>query len=137
MRPEKITIKATIQAEKQKTWDYYTAPNHITQWNFADISWHCPTASNDLSIGGKFFARMEAKDGGMGFDLIAFYTEIEIGSKLTYAFDGRVVNISFTDLGEQTEVVIIFDPETEHPLELQKQGWQAILNNFKSYAESI
>jgi uncharacterized protein YndB with AHSA1/START domain len=76
---EKIVINALISADKQKVWDYYTMPKHITQWNFADPSWHCPSASNDMKLGGRYVARMEAKDGSFGFDFEAIYTEINLG----------------------------------------------------------
>ena len=132
---ERITIKATVAAEKQKAWDYYTLPIHITKWNFADASWHCPTATNDLKVGGRYLARMEARDGSFSFDFDAVYTEIQHGEYFTYEFGGRFATVEFTPKGEATEVVVTFDPESENPLELQRAGWQAILNNFKSYTE--
>ncbi|MFN3782491.1 MAG: SRPBCC domain-containing protein [Spirosomataceae bacterium] len=137
MATEKLTVQATITAKKQTVWDYYTLPEHITQWNFADPSWHCPTASNNLTVGGKYFARMEAKDGSFGFDFEAVYTEIHPGNSFTYVFGERYATVSFQETQEQTEVTLVFDPETENPLELQKQGWQAILNHFKKYVETI
>jgi uncharacterized protein YndB with AHSA1/START domain len=78
MTEEKIIINAFISADKKKVWDYYTKPEHITKWNFADPSWHCPTASNDLTVGGRYVARMEAKDGSFGFDFDAVYTAIQL-----------------------------------------------------------
>lgn len=137
MATEKLTVQATITAKKQTVWDYYTLPEHITQWNFADPSWHCPTASNNLTVGGKYFARMEAKDGSFGFDFEAVYTEIQPGNSFTYVFGERYATVSFQETQEQTEVTLVFDPETENPLELQKQGWQAILNHFKKYVETV
>lgn len=131
-----IKIEASIAASPQKTWDYYTLPEHIINWNYADPSWHCPAASNDLSIGGKYFARMEAKDGSFGFDFEARYTKLVLGQELYYAFDGRNVRVLFENTGIDTRVTIEFDPENENPIELQKEGWQAILNNFKSYTEA-
>lgn len=133
---EKISITAIVLADKQKVWDYYTVPEHITQWNFADPSWHCPSASNDLAIGGQYTARMEAKDGSFGFDFEATYTEIKDGEQFTYEFGEREANVKFTDQNGKTEVRITFDPETENAIELQKSGWQAILDNFKKYTES-
>ena len=133
----KITISATVNADAKKVWDYYVLPEHITQWNFADPSWCCPSASNDLQVGGKYVARMEAKDGSFGFDLEAIYSEITSGKSFTFGLaDGRQVNALFHAKGTQTEVDITFDPESENPPEFQKQGWQAILNNFKSYTEA-
>ena len=131
----KITIKATILADKTKVWDYYTKPEHITKWNFADPSWHCPTASNDLKVGGRYFARMEAKDGRFGFDFEASYLDIKIYEKFIYEFGDRQALVEFNSKNGQTEVMITFDPETEHPIEMQRVGWQSILNNFKKYTE--
>lgn len=136
MTTEKITIKATVSADKQKVWDYYTNPEHITKWNFADPSWHCPAATNDMKVGGRSVARMEAKDGSFGFDFDAVYTEINIGKSFTYEFGGRLATVDFKEIGKQTEVNVTFDPETENSIELQRNGWQAILNNFKKYTEA-
>lgn len=136
MIPPKIKIKATISADTQKVWEYYTLPEHITKWNFADISWHCPTANNDMKIGGRYVARMEAKDGSFGFDFEAVYTEIIQGQSFTYEFGGRLATVEFKAINDQTEVSITFDPETENSIELQKNGWQAILDNFKKYTET-
>ena len=132
---QKITIEATIYADIKKTWDYYTLPEYITKWNFADPSWHCPSASNDLKIGGKYLARMEAKDGSFGFDFEAYYTELDFGRSFTYSFGGRMCSVEFKDFENQTLVKISFDPENENSLELQQNGWQLILNNFKDYIE--
>ncbi|HAJ98789.1 MAG TPA: activator of HSP90 ATPase [Bacteroidales bacterium] len=136
MAQARITIQTTVSAEKQKVWDYYTLPKHITQWNFADPSWHCPTASNDLKIGGKYAARMEAKDGSFGFDFEAVYIELNQGENFTYEFGGRLATVEFIESNGQTEVIVSFDPETENSIELQRNGWQAILDNFKNYTEN-
>lgn len=133
---EKIKIQATISVDKQKVWDYYTKPEHITKWNFADPSWHCPTASNDMKIGGRYIARMEAKDGSFGFDFDATYTEIKDGDSFSYEFGGRSAIVEFKELQGQTELTITFDPETQNSIDLQRQGWQAILDNFKKYTET-
>jgi len=136
MNTTKITIKAEVLANRQKVWDYYTQPEHITKWNFANDDWCCPSASNDLQVGGKYVARMEAKDGSFGFDFEATYNEIVEGEYFTYTMpDNRVVNVIFKELGNNTEVTITFDAESENPLEMQQQGWQSILNNFKKYTE--
>lgn len=133
---EKITIKATVNGDKQKVWNYYTQPMHITKWNFADSSWHCPSATNDMKIGGRYVARMEAKDGSFGFNFDAVYTEINKGEDFTYEFEGRIATVEFKEAHGQTEITITFDPERENPIDLQKQGWQAILDNYKKYAET-
>ena len=134
--PEKVTIRATVMADKQKVWDFYTQPEHITKWNFADSSWHCPTATNDMKVGGRYVARMEAKDGSFGFDFDAGYTEINKGQNFTYEFGGRLATVDFNEADGQTEVTVTFDPETENAVELQRNGWQAILDNFKKYTEA-
>jgi uncharacterized protein YndB with AHSA1/START domain len=133
----KITIQAIIESDKQKVWNFYTMPEHIIHWNFASPDWCCPSANNDMKVGGKYFARMEAKDGSFGFDFEAIYNEVIDGESFTYTMlDGRTVKVSFSGKNNQTEVQIIFDAETENSLELQRDGWQAILNNFKSYTET-
>lgn len=136
MSAEKITVITIINADKDKVWDYYTNPKHITQWNFADPSWHCPLASNDLKVDGTYSARMEDKDGSFGFDFEAFYTEVSSKEHFTYEFGGREATVTFKNMDNQTEVVIVFDAEEENPIEMQKGGWQAILNNFKNYTEA-
>ncbi len=132
----KITIQASVLADRKKAWVYYTEPAHITQWNFASEDWCCPKASNDLVAGGKFSWRMEAKDGSFGFDFEGVFTEIVPLEKLKYVFmDQREAEISFSDLPEGTLVKIVFDAENENSLELQQSGWQSILNNFKLHTE--
>ncbi|MCU0429045.1 MAG: SRPBCC family protein [Cytophagaceae bacterium] len=136
MNKTKITISALVAAERAKVWDYYTKPEHITKWNFAVDSWHCPSASNDMRVGGTYSARMEAKDGSFGFDFEAVYDEIIPGEKFSYTMsDSRKLEAAFIAQGPQTEVVIIFEAESENPVEMQQQGWQQILDNFKSYTE--
>ncbi|PKQ70792.1 SRPBCC domain-containing protein [Raineya orbicola] len=136
MATEKITIKAIVSAAKQKVWDYYTKPEHITKWNFAIDTWHCPRTSNEMKVGGRYVARMEAKDGSFGFDFDAVYKEINQGESFTYEFGGRLATVEFNEVNGQTEVTVTFDPETENPIDLQRQGWQAILDNFKKYTET-
>lgn len=137
MDNNKITVTATVHAGIKKVWDYYTAPEHITQWNFADPSWQCPSASNDMRVGGKYAARMEAKDGSFGFDFEAVYDAIVPGEQFTYTMmDDRQAAIVFKVNDNQTEITVTFDPETQNPIEMQKAGWQAILDNFKRYTET-
>ena len=134
----KITVEATIDALINDVWDYYTNPIHITNWNFADASWHCPSAENNMIIGGLYKARMEAKDGSLGFDFEATYTEISPQQHFTYVSpDERAVTVTFMAKDNQTTLNIVFDAESENPIEMQQNGWQAILNNFKKYAESV
>ena len=132
----RITVTATINADAKKVWDYYTNPEHIVNWNFAAPSWHCPKATNDMKVGGKYFARMEAKDGSFGFDFEAIYEEIKTGESFSYSFGDRKATVEFKNLENQTEITIVFDPENENPIEIQKEGWQAILNSFKNYTET-
>jgi len=133
---EQIRVAASIKADIKKVWDCYTNPLHIVKWNFADPSWHCPSASNDMKVGGTYKARMEAKDGSFGFDFEAVYTHIEEGKSFAYDFGGRKAQVTFKSFGNATNVEICFDPEEQNPLELQQQGWQAILTNFKNYVEN-
>lgn len=133
----KIKIDAVIAADVKKVWEYYTNPKHIVNWNFATDDWKCPWAKNDMVVGGKYIARMEAKDGSFGFDFEASYNEIIPFKKFTYTMtDNREVNVEFNDLENKTEVIVLFDAESENSLELQRDGWQSILNNFKKYTEN-
>lgn len=137
MEATKITIHATISAGIQKVWNYYTQPEHITKWNFASPDWHCPSASNDMRNGGKYTARMEAKDGSFGFEFEATYSEITENQKFVYIMpDGREVSVSINEDNHLTNITVCFDAETENSVELQREGWQAILNNFKNYVEN-
>lgn len=137
MSENKITIKASISAPIDKVWNYWVLPEHITRWNFATSTWQCPRASNDLRVGGKYSARMEAKDGSFGFDFCATYDEVELHKKISYTMeDGRQATTSFATQQGTTTVTTTFDAEGTNPVEMQRQGWQAILDNFKSYAEA-
>lgn len=132
-----IQIEAVISSPLSKVWSYWTEPKHITQWNFAIPEWQCPSASNDLRVGGKYAARMEAKDGSFGFDFEAVYDEVVPQKKLTYTIaDGRKVTTTFEVQGEATKVITVFVAEKQNPIEMQRGGWQAILNNFKKYTEA-
>jgi uncharacterized protein YndB with AHSA1/START domain len=133
---ETITVTAIIDAPVQKVWKLYTEPQHIVQWNNASPDWHTPTAKNDLKTGGKFVLRMEAKDKSAGFDFTGTYNEVKENELLAYTMeDGRKAQVTFSRQGNQTKITIVFDAETENPADLQRQGWQAILDNFKAYAE--
>jgi uncharacterized protein YndB with AHSA1/START domain len=137
MDTTKITVQTTVSADKTKVWNYYTRPEHITRWNFATDDWQCPKAENDMQVGRKYYARMEAKDGSVGFDFEAIYDHIADGEEFTYTMlDDRQVNVSFRGVGDDTEVTVTFDAEKENSEELQRSGWQAILDNFKKYVEA-
>lgn len=137
MSTNKITVQSTVNTNAKKAWDYYTKPEHITKWNFADPSWHCPSASNDMKVGGTYKARMEAKDGSFGFDFEAVYTNLNPGKSFTYKMgDGRVASVDFKENAGKTDVIVQFDPENQNPVEFQKGGWQAILDSYKKYTEN-
>lgn len=135
---KKVTIETTINAPVEKVWKAWTDPDHITKWNFASDDWHSPWAKSDFREGGNFSARMEAKDGSMGFDFGGVYDVIRKNEFIEYTMsDGRKVQTSFSGDEGKTKLVETFDAENTHPVEFQKAGWQAILDNFKKYAESI
>lgn len=134
----KITVTTTVNAPVEKVWQSWSAPEHIMQWCSASPEWHVPRAENDLRTGGKFLTRMEAKDGSMGFDFEGIYSEVETHKKIAYGMsDGRKVEITFEAAGDTTGITETFDAETQNPLEMQRGGWQAILDNFKNYTESV
>lgn len=135
---EKITIECTVNCPVEIVWRSWTEPQHITKWNFASPDWHAPSAENDLRVGGKFSSRMEAKDGSMGFDFWGTYDVIETHKRIDYTMgDERKAWITFTNTGNQTHIIETFEAETENSLEMQKMGWQAILDNFKKHTESL
>ena len=132
----KITVEATIQAPVEKVWKLWTEPEHIIRWNNASDDWHTPSGTNDLRAGGTFSFRMEAKDGSFGFDFGGVYDEVVENKLIAYTLgDGRKVEIIFTSGGDQTTVTETFEAEQVNSVDLQKTGWQAILNNFKKYTE--
>lgn len=132
-----ITIQSTINASIDKVWEFWTLPEHITKWSFASPEWHTPYAENDLREGGKFSSTMAAKDGSMSFDFGGEYTLVEKNKAIQYVLgDGRKVEITFTETPNGVEIIESFDPETQNPEEMQRGGWQAILDNFKSYVEN-
>ncbi|OJU55631.1 MAG: hypothetical protein BGN96_12145 [Bacteroidales bacterium 45-6] len=137
MTRSKITVQTSVGCDLHKVWKCWTQPEHIVRWNFASDDWHCPYAENDLQPGGKYLARMEAKDKSFGFDFQAVYTEIDPGKKLAYVIeDGRRVETTFQDEGESVVITTVFEAEDSFPEEMQHNGWQAILENFKKYVVS-
>jgi uncharacterized protein YndB with AHSA1/START domain len=133
----KITITTALNEPIEKVWDYFTNPIHIIKWNHASDDWHSTKAINDLRVGGKFEYRMEAKDGSFGFDFFGFYDKIIDFKLIEYTLgDDRKVSINFTNDGNEVFIEEIFEAESENPIELQKTGWQAILDNFKNYTSS-
>lgn len=133
----RITVAATVNAPAEKVWEFWTKPEHITQWNSASPDWHTPRSENDVRVGGKFSARMEAKDGSFGFDFWGIYDEVEANKRLAYTIgDGRKVEVDFKADGNSTVVTETFEAENMNPVDMQRGGWQAILDNFKRYTES-
>lgn len=134
---EKVTVETTVHATVEHAWHCWSTPECIMQWNSASDDWHTPKAENDLRIGGTFSSRMEAKDGSVGFDFGGTYTNVVEFKEISYTMgDDRKVSVTFDAQGEQTHVTETFDPETENAPEMQRQGWQSILDNFKKHAES-
>ncbi len=132
----KITVTTMIQAPIEEVWTAWTEPGHIVHWNFASDDWCAPRAENDLRAGGKFNWRMEAKDGSAGFDFNGEYAFVEPKSRIEYVIEGgRNVSVNFREEKSGCHVIESFDPENENSLEMQRAGWQAILDNFKKYVE--
>jgi uncharacterized protein YndB with AHSA1/START domain len=132
-----ITVENTVNAPAEKVWKFWAAPEHITKWANASDDWHTTRAENDLREGGKFLSRMEAKDGSFGFDFWGVYDAVKENELIEYTLgDGRKVIIHFTGKGNTTKIVQTFEAEATNPIEMQKGGWQAILNNFKKYVEA-
>lgn len=129
----KITVETSVKAPVEKVWKLWSSPEHIMNWNNASPEWHTPKAENDLRTGGRFLSRMEAKDGSFGFDFEGIYDEVKPNELISYSMpDGRTVKISFNQNGNETIVKETFDAETVNPIDMQRQGWQAILTTLKS-----
>lgn len=132
-----IVIENTVKVPVKRAWEIWTSPKHIVKWNAASDDWHTTSAESDLKAGGKFTSRMEAKDGSFGFDFSGVFEEVReneyVASKLD---DDRKMTVAFISQGDETKIIETFETENTNPIELQKSGWQAILDNFKKYAES-
>lgn len=134
--PTVIHIAATINAPVDKVWKYWSSPEDIIQWNSASADWHTPSATNDLRPGGSFSSRMEAKDGSFGFDFGGVYDEVKKNELIAFTLgDGRKVTVKFTTEDNTTHIDEEFEAESTNPVEMQRGGWQAILDNFKNYVE--
>jgi uncharacterized protein YndB with AHSA1/START domain len=137
MKTKTITVETAVKAPIEKVWSFWTEPEDIKQWYNASDDWHAPYAENDLQVNGKFKTTMAAKDGSAGFDFEGVYTKIVRHKSIEYTIpDGRKVVITFSDLGSETKVVESFEAESENSYEMQRGGWQSILDNFKKYIES-
>lgn len=134
---EKITVQTTINAPAEKVWSYWNAPSHVVKWNSPSDDWHTPKATNDVRTGGSFSYTMAAKDGSMSFDFAGRYTEVEAHRKIAYTMedDRKVTNLFDTD-GDAVTLTVTFEAETENPVEMQRGGWQSILDSFKRYTEA-
>lgn len=132
-----IMIQTTINAPVPTVWVKYTGSEHIVQWNSASDTWHTPQAENDLTVGGKFSFRMEAKDKSAGFDFEGTYTSVQEHELIEYVMaDGRKVHVEFKSVPTGTQVTVTFEVESDNSVEMQRDGWQAILDSFKRYVES-
>lgn len=131
-----VSVEKTVKCPVEKVWRCWTNPEDIMKWNNASDEWHTPNAENDLRVGGSFVYRMEAKDGSFGFDFGGVYDTVEEYKHIVYSLgDGRKVQIDFTTEGDETRVVETFEVESTNSVELQRGGWQAILDNFKKHCE--
>lgn len=134
---EAITVETIVNAPIEKVWKYWTETAHITQWNNASVEWHAPHAENDLRVAGKFKTTMAAKDGSVSFDFEGVYTSIQEFTLIEYTITyGRKVKIEFLSFKNGTKLIETFEAENTNSIELQRGGWQAILNNFKKYVEA-
>ena len=132
-----ITVEATVNGPIEKIWEHWAKPEHIVRWCTASDDWHTPRSENDLRTGGTFSSRMEAKDGSFGFDFGGVYDEVKPHELIRYTMgDGRTVQITFNTQGNSTHIVETFEAESANPVEMQRGGWQAILDNFKKYTEA-
>ena len=132
-----ITVETSVNIDVEKVWEFWVNPKYISKWYRASEDWHVPFVENDLNVGGKFVIRMEAKDGSFGFDLSGVYEKVELYKFISYELqDRRKVEISFIPTEMGTKVIERFEAEKENPIELQKNGWQAILDNFKKSIEN-
>ena len=132
----KITVETTVAAPIEKVWRTYTTPEDIKQWNAASDDWHTTAATVDLRAGGAFSSRMEAKDGSVGFDFAGTYTKVVKNKRIEYSFGDRTAQVEFADSPKGVKVRVTFDSESTHSVEQQREGWQAILNNFKRHVEN-
>lgn len=137
MNKNPITVQTIVNAPLAKVWEYWNAPEHITQWAFASDDWEAPAATNDLRVGGKLVVTMAAKDKSASFDLVGAYTAVNEHTLIEFDMeDGRHVKVEFVEVPEGVKVVETFDPEDENSEEMQRAGWQAILDNFKKHVEN-
>lgn len=133
---EKVVVETIVNAPIGEVWRAYSNPDDMVQWNYASDDWHAPSATSDLRPGGQFSTRMEAKDGSAGFDFAGTYTNVVDQRLIEYSFGERQASVEFDEVQGGVRVRVSFDPENEFPLEQQRAGWQAILDNFKRHVET-
>ena len=132
-----ITIETSVSAPVDEVWRAWTTPDDIQAWNAASPDWHCPAAELDLRPGGKFSYRMEARDGSMAFDFEGTFIDVVAPRRIEFRLeDERQVVVEFVEDGDRVTVRETFEAESENAAELQRQGWQAILDNFARHVES-
>lgn len=131
----KITVETLVRAPIDAVWKAYLTPADIVQWNAASDDWHTTRSTVDLRVGGQFCSRMEAKDGSFGFDFAGTYTKIETNRLIEYSFGNRKATVEFVEGPDEVTVRVSFDSEETHPVEQQRAGWQAILDNFRRHVE--
>lgn len=135
---QSITVETLVNAPVEKAWKVFSEPEHIRQWAFASDDWHAPYADNDLRKDGKFKTTMAAKDGSFSFDFEGVYTSVVPNKSFEYVIaDGRTVKVDFLQEANGTRIKETFDPENENPIDMQRAGWQAILENYRKHVESI
>ncbi|WP_055446330.1 SRPBCC domain-containing protein [Lacinutrix mariniflava] len=133
-----ITVETIITSNIDIVWNTFISPKHIKKWHTASPEWHTTKAENNLIKGGGFSSRMEAKDGSFAFDFGGVYDKIITNQLISYTLDdGRSVSITFTKKDNTVLITEAFEPENQNPVNMQKQGWQAILDNFKKYVETV
>ncbi len=136
--PVSVTVEAIVNVPVSLAWEYWNNPDHVKNWNFANEDWLCPNAENDFRVGGKYNYTMAAKDGSFSFDFWGIYQEINENALVSSVLgDNRKVRVEFVQQGDATQIIETFEAESQNPIEMQQMGWQAILNNFKKYAEGI
>lgn len=134
---KQITVETVIDSDLETVWKCWTDPQDIKNWNHASDDWYCPEAENDLRVGGSFSSTMSSRDDSISFEFKGVYTKVEMGEEIAYEMeDGRKVSVIFSENVDGVTVVETFDPENENSEEMQREGWQAILDNFKKYVES-
>jgi uncharacterized protein YndB with AHSA1/START domain len=136
MSTQKLTVETTVAAPIEEVWRAYTTPEDIKQWNAASDDWHTTSASVDLREGGTFRSRMEAKDGSFGFDFDGVYTKVVPLELIEYSFGTRTTQVRFAEGSQGVSVQVTFDTEVTHPIEQQREGWQAILNRFARHVQN-